>query len=203
MRFSETLKSRGKRAVAASPRLAGPVLAGPLLAGLVLAGLLGLAACTPDPDEQAPQCPVAVFPPDAMTLTRYDGHGTDLTNLVLTGRLLNIQGACKGLLGHKKLTARTHVDMELTRGPAAHGRDVDVPYNIAIMRNGQLLQKQQLVQHVTFPPNVDTVRVTGEDVNLAFPTDRGLTGPNYTIYFLFELTPEELAANQQALKQQR
>jgi hypothetical protein len=183
MRFSEMLKSH--KALATAP--------------VLLAAALALTACTPDPDEQAPQCPLAYLRPDAATLSRYDGHGTDLTNLVLSGRLQNIRGACKGLLGHKNLTAHTQVEMVLTRGPAAHGRDIDVPYNIAIVRNGQVLQKQELVQHVTFPPNVDTVQVTGQEVNLAFPTDRGLTGPSYTIYFVFELTPAELAANQRAL----
>ena len=185
MRFSEMLKSCGVSVV--------------LPAAALIAGTLALAGCTPDPDEQAPQCPIAVFPSDAATLARYDGRGTDLTNLVLSGRLENVRGACKGLLGHKNLTAHTQVQMVLTRGPAAKGRDVDVPYNIAVVRSGQVLQKQEFVQHVTFPPNVDTVQVTGQEINLAFPTDRGLTGPNYTIYFLFELSPAELAANRQAL----
>ena len=128
---------------------------------LFLTGLLSLGACTPDPDEQAPQCPLAYLRPDAATLTRYDGRGTDLTNLVLSGRLLNINGACKGLLGHRKLTAHSQVQMVLTRGPAAKSRAFDVPYNIAIVRQGQVLQKQELVQHVVFPPNVDTVQVSG------------------------------------------
>ncbi len=190
MRLTEKLNSRGHGAVAARTTLG---------LGAVLALAVSLGACTPDPDEQAPQCPLAFLRPDAATLARYDGRGTDLTNLVLSGRLLDIKGACKGLLGHKNLTAHTHVEMVLTRGPAAQGRSVDVPYNVAIVKNGVVLQKQELVQHVTFPPNVDTVQVTGDDVNLAFPTDRGLTGPNYTIYFVFNLTPEELAANQRAL----
>ena len=166
---------------------------------LFLTGLLSLGACTPDPDEQAPQCPLAYLRPDAATLTRYDGRGTDLTNLVLSGRLLNIDGACKGLLGHRKLTAHSQVQMVLTRGPAAKSRAFDVPYNIAIVRQGQVLQKQELVQHVVFPPNVDTVQVSGQDIDMAFPTDRGLTGQNYTIYYVFELSPAELAANQRAL----
>ena len=191
MQFSETLRSRRKAVAFAT--LAASAAA--------LLGALSLAACTPDPDEQAPQCPLAYLRPDAATLTRYDGRGTDLTNLVLSGRLQNIHGACKGLLGHKKLTAHAHVEMVLTRGPAAQGRDVDVPYNIAVVSKGRVLQKQELVQHVTFPPNVDTVQVAGQDVDMDFPTDRGLTGPNYTIYFVFELTPAELAANQRALGQ--
>lgn len=168
-------------------------------AAFVGLALLALAACTPDPEEKAPQCPVAIAPTDAATLTRYDGRGTDLTNLVLSGRVLDLKAACRGLLGHNTLKAQTQLQMVLTRGPAATGRDVDVPYVVAVMKDGALLERREYSQHVTFPPNVDTVQVTGQEVNLAFPTDRGLTGPNYTIYFVFELTPAELAANQRAL----
>ena len=55
-----------------------------------------------------------------------------------------------------------------------------------------MLQKQEMVQHVVFPPNVDSVQVSGQSVDMEFPTDRGLTGQNYTIYFVFELSPAEL-----------
>jgi hypothetical protein len=169
-------------------------------AALALAALLAASGCQNDPDEKAPQCPTALFPPDAATITRYDGKGTDLTNLVLSGRMLDVKGACKGQIGHKVLKARAHVEMQLTRGPAFTGRDIDVRYNVAVVKNGQPLEKQALVQHVTFPPNVDSVQVTGQEVKFTFPTDRGLNGPSYTIYFLFELTPEELQANQAALR---
>jgi hypothetical protein len=161
-----------------------------------------VAGCTPDPEERAPQCPTAMLRPDASSLTRYDGRGTDLANLVLSGRLTNIKGACKGLLGHHELTAHAHAEMELTRGPAATGRDVDVPYIVAVVKDGQVLEERDKVQHVTFPPNVDTVQVTGEDINFSFPTRRGLGGEKYTIYILFRLSPEELAANRRALHPQ-
>jgi len=41
--------------------------------------------------------------------------------------------------------------------------------------------------------------VTGQQINYSFTTQRGLTGPNYQIYFVFQLSPAELAANQAAL----
>jgi hypothetical protein len=43
------------------------------------------------------------------------------------------------------------------------------------------------------------VEVTGDDIAFSFPTKRGLGGPNYKIYFVLELTPDELAANEAAL----
>jgi hypothetical protein len=174
-----------------------------LAATLAVPALLALAACTPDPDEKAPQCPVALTRPDASTFTRYDGHGTDLTNLVLSGRLQDIKGACKGLLGHNQLTVHAHAEMVLTRGPAAAGREADVPYIVAVMKHDQVLDERQYTQHVTFPPNVDTVQVTGDERYFNIPTRRGLGGQDYAIYVLFALTPEELAANQNALARGR
>jgi hypothetical protein len=174
-------------------------LAGGAAVPASLAGLLALAACTPDPEEKAPECPVAMLRPDASTLTRYDGRGTDLTNLVLSGRLQDVKGACKGLLGHNTLAAHAHAEMVLTRGPAATSREVDVPYIIAVTKGDRVLEEHDYVQHVTFPPNVDTVDVKGNEVYFAFPTHRGLGGQNYTIYVLFNLSPAELAANQRAL----
>jgi hypothetical protein len=173
-----------------------------LSAAALAAALLLAAGCTPDPEERAPQCPTAMLRPDAASFTRYDGRGTDLANLVLSGRLVDIQGACKGLLGHKALTAHANAIMELTRGPAATGRDVDVPYIVAVTKDGRPVDRREKQQHVTFPPNVDTVQATTDDVNFAFPTTRGLGGEKYAIYFLFALSPEELAANRRALHQQ-
>lgn len=165
-------------------------------AAFLAAAAAALTGCVNDPDEKAPQCPLAYLRPDAATLTRYNGRGTDLTDLVLTARMLDIKGTCSGVLGGKSLKAHAHVEMVMTRGPAAQGRSVSVPYNVAIVEQGRVLQKQQLTANVAFPPNVDTVQVRGDEVNFLFPTPHGLGGANYTIYFVFELTPAELAANQ-------
>jgi hypothetical protein len=170
----------------------------PVFGITLLLGAALLAGCVNDPDEKAPTCPQAFLRPDAATLTRYDGRGTDLTNLVLSGRLLDIKGACSGVIGGKHLKARAHVEMALTLGPAAKSRSVDVGYIVAATRQGKVLQKQLKTQHVVFPPNADTVQVTGEEINFLFPTPNKLSGANYTIYFVFDLTPAELQANEQA-----
>jgi hypothetical protein len=167
---------------------------------LAVLALLGLVACENDPDEKAPACPVALTRPDANSLTRYDGRGTDLTNLVLNARLTDVKGFCKGELGHKVITAHAHAVFLLTRGPAATSRDVDLQYNVVVAKQGVVLEGKQYVQHVVFPPNVDSVQVQGVEVPFKFTTQRGLTGPNYEIYFVLQLTPDELAANERALR---
>jgi hypothetical protein len=167
---------------------------------LALLALLAVGGCENDPDEKAPACPIALTRPDASSLTRYDGRGTDLTDLVLNARITNVKGFCKGQLGHKTLDAHAHIEMLVTRGPAAQGRDMTLQYNVAVMHNGVILERKPYVQHIVFPPNVDSVQVQGEEIPFTFTTERGLTGPSYKIYFVLQLTPEELAANQRALQ---
>ena len=63
MQISKSLTTKGRAARAACAVLA----------------LAALAGCENDPDEKAPACPLALTRPDANSLTRYDGRGTDLT----------------------------------------------------------------------------------------------------------------------------
>ena len=170
---------------------------GPMLLPLAL---LALSGCQSDPDEKAPACPLALTRPDASSLTRYNGRGTDLTDMVFSAQLTDVKGACRGQLGHREVTAHAHAIFQVTRGPASPSRDMDLQYNVAVVRAGAILEAKPYVQHITFPPNVDTVQVTGQEINFNFMTERGLTGPSYQIYFVLQLSPEELEANQRGLR---
>jgi hypothetical protein len=166
------------------------------LLALACIPLLGLAGCDNNPDETAAECPKFKLLPhdDGATLLRYTPRGTDLTDLVLSGRITDVKGACIGLLGGRQVKARAHVVMVLTRGPAATSAETDVRYGMGVVKRGQILDAPQIfTQHVAFPPNVNTVQVAGQDVNFAFPTPRGVIGPDYQVYVYFQLTPAELA----------
>ena len=119
---------------------------------------------------------------------------------MLNARLTDVKGICKGEIGHKTLTATAHAEFLVTRGPAAQSREVDLQYNVVVVQRGSILDAKQYTQRVTFPPNVDLLQVTGQAIPFQFNTERGLTGPSYEIYFVLQLTPQELAANQQALQ---
>ncbi len=165
----------------------------PVPTALSLAALL--SACGSDPNETAVQCPKPYVLPDAATLSRYRGAGRDLSDLVLSVKLTDVRGACSGALGTKLEGAHSHVVMVVTRGPASTAPDADIPYGLGVLRNGQVLDEARYVQHVVFPPNVDTVQVTGQEVKMKLPTAKGVTGPSYHLYFWLQLTPEQLAAN--------
>ena len=167
------------------------------LPALCLGVALAVSGCHGDPDEQAVQCPKPYLLPDATSLTRYRSTGHDLSDLILSVRLTDVQGACSGKLGTKLEGAHAHVVLVVTRGPAATGSAADVPYGVGVMRNGAIIDRGLYVQHVVFPPNVSTVQVTGQELQMKLPTAKGVAGPSYHLYFWLQLTPEELAANRQ------
>jgi hypothetical protein len=165
----------------------------PVLSCLAIA--CALSACGADPNETAVQCPKPYLLPDATMLTRYRGAGRDLSDLVLSVRLTDVQGACAGTLGTHLEGAHAHVVMVVSRGPAATSNDADIPYGLGVVRDGQILDEARYLQHVVFPPNVNTVQVSGQELQMKLPTRKGVTGPSYHLYFWLQLTPEQLAEN--------
>ncbi len=163
----------------------------------LLAACLCLAACDGNPEETAAQCPKPYLLPDASTLSRYRGAGRDLSDLVLTARLTDVKGACAGLLGVKLEGAHAHVVMVVSRGPAATSSEADIPYGLGVVRNGQILDEARYVQHVVFPPNVSTVQVNGQELQMKLPTAKKVSGPDYHLYFWLQLSSEQLAENRQ------
>jgi hypothetical protein len=154
-----------------------------------------LGGCQGDPEETAMQCPKPYLLPDASAATHYDGRGTDISDLVLSARLTDVHGACVGTMGKKAEAAHAHVVMLVTRGPAAHTNEADIPYSVGVMRAGRVLDEASYVQHVVFPSNVDSVQVTGQEVKFVLPTGKTVSGPDYHFYFWLNLTPAEVAAN--------
>ena len=166
----------------------------PLVLSVALCAL-ALAGCQGDPNETAMQCPKPYLLPDASAATHYDGRGTDISDLVLSARLIDVHGACVGTMGKKQEQAHAHVVMLVSRGPKAASNEADIPYSVGVMRAGEVLDEAHYVQHVVFPSNVDTVQVTGQEVKFVLPTGKRLSGPDYHFYFWLNLTPEEVEAN--------
>ena len=93
----------------------------------------------------------------ASTGVRTAGAGRDLTDLVLHGRIIGIQGSCRAGDNKTQLAVTVNVGVELTRGPAMAGRDVDVPVFVAVTEGDAILDKRIYLMHAAFPSNVDRV----------------------------------------------
>ncbi|MCW3476614.1 hypothetical protein OL599_18790 [Rhodovastum sp. RN2-1] len=153
-----------------------------------------LSGCGPKADVFAPQCPDMKLLKDASDITRFNERGHDVTDMVLSGRIVAVPGSCKA--GERGTVATTiQVSVELTRGPASRGRAAQVPYLVTVMDGDRIIDQKDYVIAANFPPNVDQVRAAGDPIDMLFPSTADKPAAAYTIYVSFRLTPDELQFN--------
>ncbi len=177
-------------------RFSTPLRAAWLCAPLI-APLLALAGCGDGTtDAFAPACPGAAIVRDAADLTRYRGAAHDLVDTVLAGRITGINGNCKRD-GADTVVTTVQVGIELTRGPAAPGREARLAYFVAVLDGDRILDKQVFPLRAEFPANADRLRLTDDGVELRLKVRLDKTAAAYRIQVGFQLTPEELEFNRQ------
>ncbi len=156
----------------------------------------GLAGCGPDKNEFAPPCPESSVARGLGDFTRYRAGGSDLTDMVMQGRLSRPSGKCEwGDKKALKVDVTANLRAEFSRGPAMPAAIIEVPVFLAVTDGKAVLDKTVFTVPVSFPANVDRVVLTSPDVRLALPTTVDKSPAAFTIVAGFQLTPEELAAN--------
>ncbi len=161
-----------------------------------------LAGCADTAAPFAPACPRPAILRDANDLQRFRGNGRDFLDTTLQGRITSIAGDCKRD-GSRAVVATVSVGMELTRGPAAAGRDSDVSFFVAVSEGDRVLDKQVYTLRASFPENTDRVRLTGDSVDLRLPVTKDKQADAYQVTVGFQLTPSELEANRRRIGQAR
>ncbi len=144
---------------------------------------------------QRADCPRIGVLADAADLTRFrDGGGEDLTEMVMDARVSGVRGQCD--LARRAVNVELAITLDATRGPAAQGRVLDVPYFVAVMdAEGAILDKQVYQARFEFPPNRSTARLTNEGVKLTLPTAENLRGSAYSVSVGLQVDERELAYN--------
>jgi hypothetical protein len=162
--------------------------------------LLPLFGCGPGRNEFAPPCPVARLVPALADVTRYAGPGPthDVTELVVQGRVVAVNGSCSAGDDKSTLPVKVKVSISIRRGPAMQGRDTDIPVFLAVAEGDTIRDKQVFPVHLTFPPNVEQLTVTSPEIDMDLPVSADKNGAAYGIIAGFQLTPDELAANREA-----
>lgn len=170
---------------------------------LPLALAAALAGCGPDKNEFAPPCPQPSFVRGLDDLTRFrtDG-GRDLTDMLIQGRLVSLNGECKMVTKKGSLVEATvKITAEFLRGPALLSRQQDVPVFLAVTDGDTVLDKQLFLVPVNFPSNVDRLVLTSPEMRLVLPSTPTKSPAAFGIVAGFQLSPAELGANRQRVGQ--
>jgi hypothetical protein len=160
-----------------------------------LAGTVPLAGCDTGSGQFAPACPQRSLLADAADVTLFRPSGQDITDTILDGRITGLNATCSSV-NRNLVRAKLSVVAQLTRGPAAQGRRTSVPYIVAVTDSADNpLDREEFAFAATFPANVDTITVTGDEITLNFPVSPDRSAAAYKILVGFNLTPAELAYN--------
>jgi hypothetical protein len=157
----------------------------------VLLGLVA-ASCGPGKGQFAPACPVPGLVKPLAELSRFRGASTDLRELVVRARVVDITGDCEPGDNDTVLT-NAKVVVEATRGPAMQGDAISLPVFVAVTDAGGIYDKKLFWVPVEFAPNIDTARGTGQEVRMEIPVTPQKSAAAYGIVAGFQLTPAEVA----------
>lgn len=168
---------------------------------IAIAGMgIGLTACNQDDESAfAPICPPVEILSQAADFYQYDGHGLDAGSLVTHAGMSGLTGNCEAA---PKKTVRTKLSLGITveRGPASDGRDIVLPYFVAVMHDGKIVDKKEFEVPVSFAGNQTVVSLRTPVRLIDVPASPDLQQTNYSLKVGFQLTREQLDYNQTHLR---
>lgn len=165
------------------------------LCGVLLAIAGGLAACSGDAKPD-PGCPRISIVTDLAHATYFrEGAGRDLTDVVAEGDLELRDLKC--IYGRQQVDLDFHVLVAVVPGPADRTHQMDVDYFVAVMDPSRsITAKETFRVRVNFGDNRQR-RIVDEQITPRIPLPDKTLGSGYDVVVGFQLTPEQVAWNQQ------
>ena len=160
--------------------------------GLALLALV-LSGCGVFDREQPPPCPRAFPVADARALTRFNGPGRDLTDVIFEARIQDVALICDYDDG--VIEADLRVRILVVDGPADRRRVVELSYFVAIATlDHRIVAREEFQLSIPFEGNRTRV-LASDEVSPRIPLGPGQSGVDYVVYVGLALTPDELQYN--------
>jgi len=162
-----------------------------LSAILAVTGLL-LAACSSE-DSAPPPCPIVVLVKDADRLTRFEGSGRDLTDVVFETTIRNADVACA--YDDNEVEAALRLLFATNRGPANTSRRAEFRYFVAVAdREQNILAREEFDLAAEFPGNRTEI-LQIDEIDPTIPLAEGRNGADYVVYIGLVLSRDEVDYN--------
>ncbi len=185
-----------------SPRIFSRLAAG--LGSLMLVGFLSGCEDVDTTNTFAPACPRFDVPGQVADRITYDGKGLDAAHRLTSTHILGVQGDCRtGPQDEQKrpmTRVRVSLNLQLERGPAANNNTVTVPYFVAILQDGAIVDKKVFTETVKLPP---AVSISHSSTPLRFidvPTGNNPQISPYSMEIGLQLSHAELDYNRSHLR---
>ncbi|MCX5615992.1 hypothetical protein NQF87_03250 [Bombella sp. TMW 2.2559] len=185
-----------------SSRIFSRLVAG--LGSLMLAGLLSGCEEADTTHTFAPACPRFDIPGQVADRITYDGKGLDAAHRLTSTHILAVQGDCRtGPQDEQKrpmTRVRISLNLQLERGPAATDDTVTVPYFVAIIQDGAIVDKKIFTETINLPPTVSISRSSTPLRFIDIPTGNNPQISPYSMAIGLQLNHPELDYNRSHLR---
>lgn len=162
-------------------------------ASAVSALVLAVAGCGAFSDKPPGPCPAVVPIGDASRLTKFNGEGTDLTQVAFEASIEDVQYACS--YDGPMLEMVVTVTLVGVEGPANVSGTADFNYFVAVATaDREILAREDFDVSMPFQGNATRVRLV-ETVEPTIPLNPGETGADFRLFVGFDLTEAELEYN--------
>lgn len=170
---------------------------------LALVAVLVVSACqatvfdsgSDDPSEAPLLCPRIAVVDDARDLTRFQGAGRDVTDVLFEAEIQPPRSSCVYREGGEIVISML-VPIIVGVGPANQDGFARFNYFVAIARGEQILVRRRFDVAVEFEGN-ETRKGYADELEQVIPLRGDELGNSYIVYVGIELTPAEMEFNRQ------
>ncbi|QCE35360.1 hypothetical protein FAI40_08470 [Acetobacteraceae bacterium] len=174
-----------------------------------LCSLLTLSGCVDQDDSTgfAPACPEVEVPLGTGDIVAWEpGKDQDLSHLMHQAQITEVNGVCREGMPDSKKRPMTRVDVSVSfraeRGPASQSNKFDVPYFIAVVRDGKIITKQVFPTFGTFSNNNENLAFKAPVRYIDLPAGGDPQVNDYTLMVGFQLTETQLRYNREHMERE-
>lgn len=165
-----------------------------------------LAGCTEKANyDFPPACPKVSVLPSASDAYTFENNQENLSHLITKASIISISGNCaddpnnddkdKKKRRQDKIDLTMNITIQVQRGPASQQRHYHIPYFIATLRNGEIVDKKEFSADIEFPNNIDQLTLKSRKLLFKMPATPARTPDGYEYAIGFQLSQEQLAYN--------
>ncbi len=171
-----------------------------IIPAVVLATAM-LLGCSSN-DKQMKVCPRVAVLSEAGKITRFQpGPGRDILDIDFQGDIGDIVASCEypdAKKGVRRVTVQVAPVFVFSRGAANREQTIDFTYFVSVVRDGEILSKQQFDAQTQFIANRARIIVRDDNppITIDIPLPYKAAEYEYEVLVGFQLTAEELAYNQ-------
>lgn len=156
-----------------------------------------------------PACPRVSVLPATSDYFVFENNQNSLPHLITKASITEISGNCtddpknqknkerkeRNLSYQDYIDTKINVTLQIQRGPAAQKHSFKIPYFIATIHNGEIVDKQEVIAKADFLNNIDQIKLESKNLKFKIPATDARTPDGYELAIGFQLTPNQLDYN--------